>query len=200
MNGFPEALVKKTLAAQPQPHTEPSTSPPEEDVPKVLCTPYVKGLSEKIEKICTPLGVKPVFKPGRMLRQELRKVKTKTPEEKLTGVVYESPCGQCDEVYLGETKRTLKVQLGEHRLAVKRGDQKNGIAVHVHNTQHCIDWKGSKIRRRAAGYWERRTTEAIQIRKTSHNMNLDSGLLLPMVWNPILNPPQPTTSQSRPNR
>ena len=77
------------------------------------------------------------------------------------------------------------IRLGEHRQAVKRGDQKNGIAVHVHNTQHCIDWKGSKIRRRAAGYWERRTTEAIQIRKTSPNMNLDSGLLLPMVWNPI---------------
>ena len=170
MNGFPEALVKKTLAAQPQPHTDPSTSPPEEDAQKVLCTPYVKGLSEKIEKICTPLGVKPVFKPGRMLRQELMKVKTKTPEEKLTGVVYEIPCGQCDEVYLGEAKRTLKVRLGEHRQAVKRGDQKNGIAVHVHNTQHCIDWKGSKIQRRAAGYWERRTTEAIQIRKTSPNI------------------------------
>ena len=47
MNGFPEALVKKTWVAQPQPHTEPSTSPPEEDAPKVLYTPYVKGLSEK---------------------------------------------------------------------------------------------------------------------------------------------------------
>ena len=53
---------------------------------------------------------------------------------------------------------------------------------------------------RVAGYWEWRMTEAIKIGKTTPNVNLDSDLLLPMVWNPILNPPQPTTSQSRSNR
>ena len=31
--------------------------------------------------------------------------------------------------------------------------------------------------------------KAIQIRMFILNMNLDSGLLLPMVWNSILNPP-----------
>ena len=34
-------------------------------------------------------------------------------------------------IYVGETKRTLKVRLSEHRQSVKRGDPKNGIAVHV---------------------------------------------------------------------
>ena len=33
------------------------------------------------------------------------------------------------------------------------------------------------------------TVEAIQIKKSTPNMNLDSGLLLSMVWNSILNPP-----------
>ena len=41
-------------------------------------------------------------------------------------------------MYVGETKRTLKVRLSEHRQAVKRGDPKNGIAVHVQKTNHCI--------------------------------------------------------------
>ena len=47
---------------------------------------------------------------------------------------------------------------------------------------------------RAEGFWQRRTVEAIQIKKATPNMNLDSGLLLPMVWNPILpqKPPPPT--------
>ena len=196
------AFQKRWLRRPWLPNPNPTLSPLRVHLKRMRRRSYAPPMSKvsvkKIEKICT--GSQAHFQTGRTLRQELMKVKTKTPEEKLTGVVYEIPCGQCDEVYLGETKRTLKVRLGEHRQTVKRGDQKNGIAVHVHNTQHCIDWKGSKIRRRAAGYWERRTTEAIQIRKTSPNMNLDSGLLLPMVWNPILNPPQPTTSQSRPNR
>ena len=92
---------------------------------------YIKGLSEKIAKVCAPLGVKPVFRPKKTLKRELMQVKNRTPEQKQTGVVYEIPCKDCPEVYVGETKRTLKVRLSEHRQAVKRGDPKNGIAVHV---------------------------------------------------------------------
>ena len=58
-------------------------------------------------------------------------VKNRTPEQKQTGVVYEIHCKNCPEVYVGETKRTLKVRLSEHRQVVKGVDPKNGIAVHV---------------------------------------------------------------------
>ena len=120
-------------------------------------------------------------------------VKNRTPEQKQTGVVCEIPCKDCPEVW--ETKRTLKVRLSEHRQAVKRGDPKNGIAVHVQKTNHCINWEGATVQRRSGGFWRRRTVEAIRVRKATPNMNLDSGLLLPMVWNPILNPhPLPHTS------
>ena len=102
--------------------------------------------------------------------------------------VYEIPCKDCPEVYVGETKGTLKVSLSEHRQVVKRGDPKNGIAVHVQKTNHCVNWEGATVQRRAEGFWPRRSVEAIQIRKATSNMNLDSSLLLPMVWNPILNP------------
>ena len=87
---------------------------------------------------------------------------------------------------MGETKRTLKVRLSEHRQVVKQGDPKNNIAVHVQKTDHRINSEDATVRRRAEGFWVRRTVEAIQIRKPTANMSLDSGLLLPMVWNPIL--------------
>ena len=120
-NGFPENLVKKTLTTHPPPL--PETSEPQQqldEAPKILCTPYIKGLSEKIAKVCVPLGVKPVFRPKKTLKRELMQVKNRTPEQKQTGVVYEIPCKDCPEVYVGETKRTLKVRLSEHRQAVKR--------------------------------------------------------------------------------
>ena len=162
--------------------------------PKILYTPYIKGLSEKIAKVCVPLGVKPVFRPKKTLKRELMQVKNRTPEQKQTGVVYEIPFKDCPEVYVGETMRTLKVTLGEHRQAVIQGDPKNGIAVHVQKTIHCIHWECTTVQRRAEGFWLRRTVEAIQIWKATPNMNLDSGLLLPMVRNPILNPhPLPHT-------
>ena len=49
-NGFPEDLVRKTLASHsaPVPHAEPRQQPTE-----TLCTPYVRGLSvtEKLERV-----------------------------------------------------------------------------------------------------------------------------------------------------
>ena len=93
----------------------------------------MRGLSEKIEKTCGPLGVKPVFKPQSTLKQQLMRVKQKMPEEKKKEVVYQVPCQDCPKVYIGETKRTLKIRISEHKQAVKKGDEKNGIAVHAHN-------------------------------------------------------------------
>ena len=39
----------------------------------------------------------------------------------------------------------LKVRLSEHKQAVKRGDPKNGIMVHVHESHHSIDWDGATV-------------------------------------------------------
>ena len=52
------------------------------------------------------------------------------------GVVYEVPCMDCNSSYIGETGRSLKKQLVEHKSAVKRHDTKNGIAVHAREHQH----------------------------------------------------------------
>ena len=47
--------------------------------------------------------------------------------------------------YIGETKRTIKKRLTEHRFAVKKGEELNGIAVHVHKYQHVIDWDSARV-------------------------------------------------------
>ena len=123
-----------------------------DEAPKILCTPYTRRLSEKIAKVCASLGVKPVFRPKRTLKRELMQVKNRTPEQKQTGMVYDIPCKECPKLYVGETKRLLKVRLSEYRQAVKRGDPKNGIAVHVQKTNQCINWEGATVRRRDEGF------------------------------------------------
>ena len=42
-------------------------------------------------------------------------------------------------------KRTLKIRLGEHKSTVKRGDLKNDIVVHVHETKHASIWESSGV-------------------------------------------------------
>ena len=46
----------------------------------------------------------------------------------------------------------LKVMLGEHKQAVKRGNPKNGVAIHVHETQHGIDWDGAQVKKMEDNY------------------------------------------------
>ena len=51
----------------------------EEESPKLLCVPYVRGVSEELEKVCTYFGVKVVSKPQITMRDMLMKVKEKIP-------------------------------------------------------------------------------------------------------------------------
>ena len=59
------------------------------------------------------------------------RVKTAIEDEEKKGVVYEVPCGECEQVYIGEIGRNLKERLKEHQYAVKKENPKNGIAAHA---------------------------------------------------------------------
>ena len=67
------------------------------------------------------------------------------------GVVYQIPCAQCNEVYIGETGRPLKTKISEHNRAVATGDVWNANATHWMKTNHNMDWDivdGQTSRRR----------------------------------------------------
>ena len=106
--------------------------------------PYIRGVSENIECICFPLGVKVISKSQDTLIHSL-KVKATRPEKKRR-VVYEVPCRDCNSVYVGETGRSLEIRLKEYKYAVKMGDTKNGIAVHAWTNEHQVEWDAAKVR------------------------------------------------------
>ena len=68
-------------------------------------------------------------------------MKTATPEMKRKEVIYEVPC---QKSYIGETGRSLQKRMTEHKVVVRRGDRKNGIAVHVQDYDHRVDWEGAQ--------------------------------------------------------
>ena len=84
--------------------------------------PYVRGVSEAIRCILTPLGVKVSFRPNVTLRQLLVRPKDRIPESEATGVVYQVPCASCPATYVGQTGRRLNQWLREHRRAVESAD------------------------------------------------------------------------------
>ena len=112
------------------------------------------------------------------MNQEVNLSNVMIHERKEEGIVYQIPCNNCEHL------RTLKDCLTEDRPAVQKSDPNNGIVVHIAKTHYSIDWKASRVVKSVQGYWERRTMETIEIKKSK--MNLDRGLHLPSVWNLVL--------------
>ena len=110
----------------------------------------------------------------------LTKVKSKISDDKKKGVVYEI------HVYVGETKRTLKGHTVEHKQAVKKFAEKNGVAVHANTHDQHINWEEAKVVTVEQSFWRRRVQEAIRILIQDSSMNLDCGLSLSRLWNPVL--------------
>ena len=55
-----------------------------------------------------------------LVKDMLMKVKEKVLIKKKRDVIYKVPCQDCDMQYIGETKRTMKKRLTEHRYAVRK--------------------------------------------------------------------------------
>ena len=81
-----------------------------------VCLPYVKGLTERIQKIYNPYDIRTVFTSGSTFRRYLFRVKPPTEFNMTKNCVYSIPCS-CGKIYIGETGRPLKVRLEEHRKA-----------------------------------------------------------------------------------
>ena len=190
MNDYPPYVVKRCLAkrtdtitdtTEPEPTAEPEST---EEKPKFLCLLYVRNLSERIERSCKDLNVKIVFQSHRTMRTILTSVKNKPAEEKVKGVVYQVDCS-CGDTYIGETGRTLEVRLMEHMRAVKTQQSTNGIAVHVKETGHDIQWNNAQVLEQEPMWWKRRYKEALRIQAENNTMNLDQGLQLSSIWSTL---------------
>ena len=68
-------------------------------------------------------------------------------------------------MYIGETGRTLRKRMTEHKAAVKRQDQNDGIAVHAWKIECRPDWEAARVKATAIHYWKRRVTEPLHIRR-----------------------------------
>ena len=128
------------------------------------------------------MAVATSFSSKRTLRTELVHVKGQIMADKQKGVVYRVNCNTCNQTYIGETGRTLKVRLKEHHRAVNVSDANNGIAVHANEHDHPVDWSSAKILHKETNFIKRKVVEALHISETKHTMNLDQGLRLNPTW------------------
>ena len=140
---------------------------------QILCLPYVRGLSERIERECRaiePEKLKLALRPLRTMSWS--KWRTRSTREERCCIwewMWRSICGRDGQNH-DETNILTK-------RAVKRDDQ-DGIVVYVMNKGHTINfnWKTSET-----SNW-RRVHEAVRVQRQPNTVNLDCGMILSNIW------------------
>ena len=96
-----------------------------------LNLPYIRGTSEKLWRILRSHKIRSTCYTEKTLRKLLCKPKDRVATEDKNNIVYEIDCSNCQAAYFGESKRSLKPRLDEHRRSVRNcGCDKNEIAKH----------------------------------------------------------------------
>jgi hypothetical protein len=143
--------------------------------------PYIRGISEPLERIFRKHEISIYHKPVNTLRQQLVHPKDSTPKGKKTGVIYQIECQTCNRLYIGETARSLDKRLDEHRKTTT-----SAVNEHVKDTGHKIDWEGVKVIGKEDNWAKRKIKEAIAIRKNKPSLNRDQGWDLPPIFCSLL--------------
>ena len=76
--------------------------------------PYVHGIGKKIQRMFNELDIKVVLKPYNTIANYVPSPNNLVKEE-LSGLIYQVPCAKCNLIYIGQTKRSLKSRLTEHK-------------------------------------------------------------------------------------
>ena len=152
-----------------------------------VCLPYIKGLAERIQKICSPYDIRTVFTSGSTLRRYPFRVKPPKEFNMIKICVYSIPCS-CGKIYKGETGRPLKVRLEEHRKAELGGEiEKSGMADHIWKEKgnHLSSWDKVEIIDRAEHCRIRRLKESAHM-LGYNNLFSRANIEISTRWEPII--------------
>ena len=104
--------------------------------------------------------------------------------EKKNGVVYEVKCQDCEATYIGETLRSQKKRLSEHRWHAKPGGRfdLSAVAEHAVVASHSITWDRTIVVCREQEWHPRKMKEALYINMKDPALNKDKGMELSHAW------------------
>ena len=137
------------------------------------------------------------FEPYRTLRQMLVRPKDKTDKSEFRGPVYKISCEgheKLQQIYIGETERTLKACFSEHR---RPSSSSSEVSRHIHQEcpGHGVSMDSVKILDHNPSWFQRGVKEAIYIRAHKPELNRDGGrFILPHIWDNSLTSLKPSGS------
>ncbi|XP_065094759.1 uncharacterized protein LOC135715406 [Ochlerotatus camptorhynchus] len=158
-----------------------TTLQPERDEAKRISLPFYPKVTNPIKNTLKRQGLHIVHKSDNTLRDLLYNLKDKIPADEQSGI-YRIPCQDCPSVYIGQTRRKVKVRLKEHKNAVdNKKSNDSAVAAHTTASNHQIDWKSAKLIK--------------TVRKPSH-LNAWESMHINNTQEPLMNEDDPPITSS----
>ena len=148
-----------------------------------IALPYIKGLSENLQRLFRSHDVPTYHKPVNTLKSLLVKPKDPIQKEDQCGLIYHIKCKDCNDTYIGETGRNMLTRFKEH---TSRKGTNSAIKEHLEEKNHTCTLEEVKILEREDDWYRRKVKEAIFIQRHQPSLNRDKGLELPPIYTPLL--------------
>lgn len=113
---------------------------------KTVVLPYVKGVTDAVGNLFRNFGLFPIYKVHRKLGSFFPQIKGPIPKEKQTGIIYKTPCGDCNGCYIGQTGRNLSTRIREHRRNYKEDPTRHtALTKHMLEHDHRFNYDRAEI-------------------------------------------------------
>ena len=151
--------------------------------------PYIKGLSEQYRHTLAKYRVRVFFKGTSAIKSLLMHPKDPIPDAQKTDIIYhwKCPANNCTAEYIGETNRSLKERVSDHR-----NQTTSAIRNHHISTKHPkAELKDFTIIDRESNALHHQAKEVLHlcIKDPSLNRNI-SKVRIPSVFNKLLKAPR----------
>ena len=149
--------------------------------------PYIRGLSEQYRCTLAKYRVRVFFKGTSTIKSLLMHPKDPIPDAQETDIIYhwKRPADNCTSEYIGETSRSLKERVSDHR-----NQTTSAIRNHYISTKHpTAELKDFTIIDRESNTLHHQAKEVLHIHIKDPSLNRNIGKVsIPSVFNKFLKP------------
>ena len=151
---------------------------------KYVSAPYIKGCSERLQRILKPFKIQLAHRSNSTLKSKLCKLKDRRLPIEQKDAVYKIECQNCNISYIGETSKKVGDRMIEHKNNITKKYERSQLYQHTRNSGHQFNIDGVKVLHQVKNSSVRKQIEAYhsEIDDNSFNRHCDvANCVLPVL-------------------
>ncbi|XP_029674258.1 uncharacterized protein LOC115242254 [Formica exsecta] len=133
--------------------------------------PFIAGVSEQLKHVVRDQNVILSYTALNKLHSTIKVHKDPLQRQSRMNIVYKISCKDCDASYVGQTGRSLKTRINEHRNHITRNTSQLSVITDHRLMNHEFDWENVEILDEESILNKRLISEMLFIRHQKNSLN-----------------------------